>query len=682
MFKNLFYIGYKLKSIVLFLWCISCFVVAKAQDNAYKATLNLYHLSMQKDGKLTGFIRSNEQIRICNADSFNGDWHLKKIFTETSENYDRKDVRDFTLFNADTFLLSGYMYDSLGGDSYILRTVNGGTSFQKIYQKGTKSNHYIDATFCNSNGEAWLSLPELGITFSQDYGLSWQIVGKLPQTRLRANSIFFKNRDTGIISTGWGGLFLTHDNCQTFKTLKTPFDEKKVIKVYGDDEPLSVDETFMFNDWLLVHISGRWFYSKQDKIEWQRFENIDNIFFDGESNTLWGVNREQHIVKYDIQCKPIWQSVEKIEMTPLSMQYKNGILYVFCSELMYCIKQKDVSQSFYYQANTSIFVDSVSQTKTANITWGWDGKSIYHSKDLGKTWYRIKRIPEGFTYFKALNDSVAIFNYSQMNRWMYNHSSGQLQPFKLTHLFDDLLSSKIVKFSISEGSTGCFHHWSNIIDYTFDKGKKKFIGKYFKGEYPEEKLGADVRNYNNSCSITRIDSFLHILNQEPEKALIFKELSMQKSDKDDYLKEVDYFSSKKNRSLPNYQFTDLGFKNVDTAFLKSIVNRSDFDSTLMKKAFISNGEWYSTTRNWVSFSIENEKGERLTLSNMKYEKSPYYIGWTGEYKDWTFTSADIGIYKFLSSLSPSAFWQEVPNEKWAIYFGLAKYLYRQKLVNE
>jgi photosystem II stability/assembly factor-like uncharacterized protein len=143
---------------------------AQVPEEDTKATLKLRHLVVAQNGRMLAF----QGGHLFQADSFGSDWAVKAENLRTSpEKYGSQDFKNYSFFNCDTFLLSGYMHDSSGGNAYIVRTTTGGKDFQKIYFPNTKSNCYMDAAFCNKHGQAWLSQADSGFYFSSDYGLNW-----------------------------------------------------------------------------------------------------------------------------------------------------------------------------------------------------------------------------------------------------------------------------------------------------------------------------------------------------------------------------------------------------------------------------------------------------------------------------------------------------------------------------
>jgi photosystem II stability/assembly factor-like uncharacterized protein len=652
-------------------------ISAQVPEEDTKATLKLRHLVVAKNGQM----QAVQSGCLFKTDSFGGDWTRKtENLGVSTGKYGSQDINDYSFFNSDTFLLSGYMHDSSGGNAFILRTTTGGKDFQKIYFPNTKSNCYMDAAFCNKKGQAWLAQADSGFFFSADYGLNWQKVGRFPKDAnwgIRASTIFFKDEQTGIIAAHRSILYLTNDNCKTFRAIETPYNQKKLPQ---RSESPTINDVFLYSDWIIVNCSNRWFYTKVDKINWQVLETINGVFLDTETQQLWAFNKDNHIILLDNQLNTSWQSPAIYKNPPLSTTASNGDLYFFDEESLYKVNKTSSTNSLNYQKDTPIQVELEKRSKATYITWGWDDANLYQSRNLGKTWYRVEQLPNARDCrFNAVNDSILlIYDFAKMQRFEYNSQTKERKPYQLTHFFDDFLTAKITKVSISSGSQGCFHYEDNLIDYQWNKDKRRFQSSDIQTSVPrgDNEVGftTKTKRYSHHFTQETLDSFMQRLNREPEKQLIWADFKMQKMDAEKYLKELKYFNlNEESWEQPKQKPI------IDTAFLNAIANRNDFDEILLKNVFCQDTRYYSTTTTWTSLFIHNERGEKIELTSNDWNKSPYYITWTVKYKNWEFRTADIGIFKFMSPLSPKEFWREATNENWAVYMSIAKHLYRQRL---
>jgi hypothetical protein len=489
--------------------------------------------------------------------------------------------------------------------------------------------------------------------------------------------MFFKNDQTGIVATHRSIMYLTNDNCKTFRGIETPYTQKKTAQL---SEPLTINEVFLYENWIIAECANSWFYTKVDTIDWQALDKINDVFLDTEKQQLWAFTKDKHIVLLDNQLNTQWQSLALYKNTPLSKTASNGDLYFFDEESLYKVNKTSSKNFLNYQKDVPIQVELEKRSKATYVTWGWDDANIYQSTNLGKTWYRVEQLPNaGDCRLNAVNDSILlVYDFAKMQRFQYNSLTKQMQPYQLTHLFDDFLAAKITKVSINSGSQGCFHYEDFLIDYQWIKKNKRFESTDIKESVPR---GDNVAGFNTKekpyfehFAQETLDSFIQRLNREPEKQLTWTDFKMDKKDAKKYLTELKHF----NPNEESWRQPEQKIK-IDTAFLNSIANRNDFDDSLLKDIFCRDTRHYSTTTTWVSLFIENERGETIELTSDNCYKSPYYITWVVKYKNWEFRTADIGIFKFMFPLSPKKFWREATNENWAIYMAIAKHLYQRRV---
>jgi hypothetical protein len=659
-------------------------LTSEAQEKDYKSASDFNFFAVAKDEKMIAY----GQKTLWSSDGLGKDW-VKK---ETNINNDFNHVQDLSIFNSDTLFISGYLYDD-NSDSYILRTTDNGKSWEKVFIPNSKGNHYIDAVFSKHDGNAWLAQPDSGIYFSNDFGSNWKNVGKIPRKNTRADCIFFKDDKIGAIGSSWCGLFLTKDNCKTWETLKTPFEQNKIKKIFRKNEPPRVTDVILYNDDILVEMDDKWFYSKMNNIDWKVLPHITKLKLDVINNVLYGLNEDRITVQYDSDIKITWKSEKKIPVLSNAMQVVGGTIFFLVGEEVYKINKSEFKNALNYESEKPIEVPLKQRSKATFITWGWNSNSVYHSEDLGKTWYRVYQIATGISHLVASNDSIAIlYNATTMERFEFNNKSKQLKTVSLNNPLDIFLSNPLSKISIEMGSRGCFHSWSSTIEYFLDEKKGLYITTNSKKEGNSDNIKS-FKDYKNRFEKVKIDSLLTQINTEPEKKLTFSDFKIQKTDIDKYLKTVKKFKTRGNKIENNDDLEDAYegdysinwlsiFDTVDIPFFEKITENLNISDETLKEVFCNASGRWSTTTDWRSLILENTKGEKIIVTNNSYDKTSYYLPWTITYKNLIFKSTDVRIAKFIQQISPKGFLYEGMMDNSKVICRIASHLYVQKLKNE
>jgi hypothetical protein len=689
--------------------------LGSAQNNL-KITTDFDHLKVNEDGRLLAFKSGN----IYKSDSFGGDWVLTHALREEDKYLIHPIIGNFGLFNVDTFLISGSLFDSMPSESGLFRTIDGGVFFQKVDlpYKG----HIVEPTalFANKNGQAWATTHS-DVYFTSDFGTNWRQIGEKARPEVKAaRQIFFKDSLNGIFSAGEWGLFVTQDNCQSTQNLPTPYDQKKAISVSLTDSrhANTIYKVLMYNDWLIVQSGKTWFYSKSDSINWQILP-INEVCLDSETNQLWGFDFNKQIVQFNNQLGISWTSPEKLDFdAPLSMQVVKGDLYFIWKQSVYKINTKETRHVLNYIKNTSIYIDAEHQDTAQSVVWGWDAYNLYQSENLGETWMRHAGLPNTFYQknpfwstdyencrFNALNDSIISINeFYKMRRTQFNSNTNQFSPHQLTGIFDDFLKFKIKKVVVEKTKTACFAPWTQTtIVYQLDTVKNYFKSTYEAfGSHNDETKLQELRNkilYNRKhLDISKVHDFVKYLSQQPEKSLSWADFKDEHPDKKEALKQVlalkDTEKPTKYPKKPTkfqkkhrywaYRYIDednpLFYPTVDTAFLQSIVFRNDYPDSLITEIFgYSRHELNGTYR---QMTIENENGETIDIRQDLNYRTPANLVWVIQTKKWEFRTADKSIAEFIYSLSPKTFVFRQYRAPWQVYLDIAEYLYPKRAMKD
>jgi hypothetical protein len=647
-----------------------CFILllshyAQAQSLDAKATMTLERLSVHTNGQMLAF---NSGL-VFQADSFGGDWRVHPQFS-----------------NVDCCLAPLWASDS-------------GVAFKKIDLSNLENLSNLEKAgvyFCNAKGQAWATTAK-GIFFSANYGGNWRHLNNKVRSEILAGPCFyFKDTLKGIFSGGEWGIFLTEDNCKTFRNLQTPDDQKK------KDYRSKIHKVLLYDDWLIVQNWDKWFYSKSDSINWQPLLAIKELRLDTTTNQLWGFNDNNQVVQLNNQLKIKWKSEDAYPLDyPLSIQAQNGHLYVTIGQYLYKINQKETKRVLNYQRDKYIEVDVENRDTTASVVWGWDNANVYQSKNSGLTWRHALELPYPFVYanpycvdmldnrrFSAVNDSIiSIYEFDKIKRVQFNSQTKALTPHSIQGLFDGFLKAKIKKVVFSDCKSSCFFPSRTFITYNLNKDKTRFRSDYSTSGYGDD-LNAWQRftipkKYNRRhFNPSKIDTLLNQLNRQPERHLTWSDFNIKKTDKERYLKHLKDLKKSRYSSYAYDNFENpLYYPTMDTLFLKSMALQEAFSDSLLTEIFCYDIPMHGA-RHYLKIEIENENGETIEISDDLSYRTPPYLLWVVKYKKWEFRTADIRIFKFMSALVPKTFWHYGHRPRWQTYLDIAEYLYPKRVLKD
>lgn len=249
-------------------------------------------------------------------------------FGEKHINIDR-----VSFFNRDTFFISGYLGEDLIGEetgttNKIFLTKDGGKNWEMV--TFAKGGIWIYDVVTHSNGEAWMGGSSGDIYYSKDFGSSWEKQAS-PFDNANRSAAIFINGQNGMVGALENKLMFSIDGFKSFKSLKTPLDQKK-YKESGDIPDNRFNQVAIFNNNYIVTQSDYVFYSPTEKISWTAFDpELEKFAINGSK--LIGVSED----------KVVYQFSEKFEIETnlaslpsnenvIDLKVVNNVIYVLTAK--------------------------------------------------------------------------------------------------------------------------------------------------------------------------------------------------------------------------------------------------------------------------------------------------------------------------------------------------------------
>jgi len=654
--------------------CICSYEVSAQKDT--RAIMEIYGASNEICVTKSGAIWIATKTGITYyTDNIYKNWHIGKL-NFRNELVSGKSFERASFFNADTGFISGFIIGDKSAYDIIYHTVNKGKTWNPITFGGSS---WIDACFINENGHAWMSGSSQYIYFSKDYGFTWENKGKVvDKGGFRLRSIYFADDNTGLIGTYGNDLYLTMDNCKNWNKIETPLDQKKYARIYSQERP-EFKKVLLFHDWIIVNQEGRIFFTKLDEIDWQLLPECKDFSFDKSNDKLWLISNDLKVWLLNNKLAASWKSDDILPEIPIFITASNGSLYAWFRQDI-C----KISESEYFLTpilTTDIPIQTPERTvKSTFITWGVQDNEIYHSDDIGKNWYRIKRFPFSISNFKVLDDTLAIISDYNYNFYQFNSNTDQYKPYYISPPLKEFLKSPIEKVIFQKGSQGCFHNYTTTITYELTADSLFSVKNYERSKEQKE----FPNSFKNSFSLSEINDILKSINENPYFKVKLGDFNISTKDKDAYLEEISNVEEKyKNRKKEKYdreleKYT-LPYIYKDFSFYKTYVDslQNVNDSIINKILLMPNSGW-STTTNWIALKIINKNNQEILIENSNYEPNAWLLPWTITTEEITFRSTNLDISKFIMKNTPE-FISEKYNTNDYLIFQIINAQYRRKI---
>ncbi|MCS3797793.1 WD40/YVTN/BNR-like repeat-containing protein [Niastella sp. OAS944] len=553
-------------------------------------------------------------------------------------------------FNKDTGFVSGSIYSKNYKDDIIYHTTDGGSKWKAI--KFGQNGRVDDAVYTDS-GQAWLSITGSGIAYSNDYGLTWKKC-KNPDVKQRFAHIFFNTNRQGIIGSLWNLLAYTNDNCNTWKYLPTPLDQKKYDKT-AKKERADINRVAIFKDYFLAAQEDLVFYSKRDSINWIWLPDYSDFYTDANNSALFFRTNKNNYVRADDNFKP----VHTLEVTGTSYdaRCRNGSLFVVCNNKMIQLTTGNEIVSTLFTEKNAPGNEPVSIGYQPGGNIGYMDNKIFVQKQYNGSWQYL------FTFPMVL-DSNHIINITKEGSLLYFHGQDSLFYFDFTGrlikkttkdtMVAGFVKSGIKQLVFSNGSRGCYHYQLAKLQYTN-------MGDEFGGaiESGGTVNGKGMPDNEDRIGVRDVADFANLIPAlyNPVHATTIEDLGFSESDYKQCKKDILEFQQRLSKDNKKSREDDFTFyrNNLDFDRLLNLVDSIKYLDTNRVFAFLMGFDrFFSTTTNWKTIELVNNDNEVLSVS-YTYSSFPnvFHFPWQVSLNGYSTVSIDININRFIEKVYPS-----------------------------
>ncbi|TAL45505.1 MAG: hypothetical protein EPN92_07455 [Chitinophagaceae bacterium] len=570
-------------------------------------------------------------------------------------------------FNKDTGFISGFIHGKNGKYNLIYHTTDGGVKWTAI---NFGQDGWVDDAVNIDNGEAWLSVAGSGIAYTTDYGFTWDKFN-IPEIRQRFSSIFFNTNRQGIIGSLWNYLAYTENNCETWKLLPTPLDQKAYDKTNKSSRP-EFTSVAMIGDYFLVKQEDLVFYSKKDSINWIWLKEYDDFYTDPINSALFFKTSKGNYIRSDYNLAPIYTYENTVQ--GYDSKCKNGSLFIVGNNKMQQLNTSNQVLSALFTANQSSDIEPITIGYISNGSIGVLNGKVYQQKDYKGNWSFLFDfpIPVDQGTLTLIDNNKILFNSNNDSLFYFNLSGKEVDRKSKSGIVENFYKAGIKELIFSEGSQGCFHSYADQLKYVHENGnyvstdEESFGSKHSMAlpDNDEEIEEIPVNDFAN-----KMPQLFNAANLASINDLGFTESEYQQCKKDILDFKSSLVSAKRSKETKFY----FNKNNIDFERLISLVDSiKSLGVQLLNQSLFNLSNMWSTTTFWKKIQLVNNNNETLSIISRYYEPNAFYFPWTVSLNGYSITTTNIEIIKFLERVYPS-FLSE--NDRIDILYTLVKNLY-------
>lgn len=613
------------------------------------------------------------------TNSIDSNWHYGQpgLHKEDLFGLDSPTLDRISFFNNDTAIMTGYISASKGGDtqSGLYLTNDGGQSWRIIDFGG---DSWIYDACVDKTGRAWIGGSSGEILYSKDFGQHWQKLRSPYDSFTRMSSIFMLNSSEGISGALHNAIYITSDNWKTYKKIATPFDQKKYTNERGfsDDR---IEKVRLWKKFIVANQNGHIFYSEAMKINWKPFPlKVFDFEIDNDSKMLYAVTDSLKMYTFTTPTEFQGLTDKRLSSAPIDIKVINHSLYAVSNgNDVYKVNETGLTRAIPYTADQKISEPQIIK-QGAKITWGANGNQIYlaealsydKDKDLCFDWYREKSLDFKIANFTLLNDSTAILWDGIKDNYIYSLQDHTLKIYFPQVPLNAFLSSPIKTFTINSGSEGCFHNVNNEVFYKRANDSTLVTSSFSVNHYQDKKPTI----FKNKIKSHKLAAAFVAINSNPSIIPSLKDFQITDTDKKNYLALVEKRLKNKSESPLSNK------KKINRAFYFSVPSMLDtLSSSTITSILNQHEENWSTTNNWFTIQVVNQKGDTLNISRDYYESTmPWNLPWKFEYKGLYFNCYNIEFSRFINSCLPKNFIDKDVFDNSLLIMEIADYLWNKE----
>jgi hypothetical protein len=572
-------------------------------------------------------------------------------------------VKNSCFYNKDTGFVSGHINSKKNKYGIIYRTTDGGKKWQAV--NFGPGGYVVNAAY-NDNGEAWLSVAESNITYTNDYGLTWKKF-KIPNVKERFAAIFFNTSSQGLIGSTENLLYYTPDNCRNWKKLPTPLDQKKYNKTNRWSEPV-FERVAIYKDYFLVVQENLVFYSKRDSINWIWLPDYNDLYTDAGNSALFFKRNRNNYVRAGDNFKPVYT----FEVNGNDAICKNGSLFIAgYREIFQLTPANDTASTLFEKRKDAAEPDYLGLSDSGSI--GYKDNKIFVQKNNQESWDYLFTLP-------MLLDSNADIVLTRDDRLLYKRGDDSLFYFDLSGRLQkkttkDAMLSGFVKSGIDKifFSRSSFHalqnEWETIQyknlgtefgDTILTKNEETESGRKW---LPENKDRFDAKDVSDF--ISQLPALYNSTHKTSLEELGFTENDFKQCKKDIQAFRELKSDDKKDGNEEGFVFAR---NNLDFDRLLNLVDTiQHMNSSEVYDLLMSISHFRGTRISCRTIRFVDNDNEELSVTN-SYSGLPdaFYFPWHLELNGVKIKSADININRFIEKVYP-AFLKDSPGRMELLY---------------
>lgn len=568
---------------------------------------------------------------VAMADSLNGKWHYSKKEDETLDHA--------IFFNRDTGFVAGFIHND-GNENIIYHTKNGGKSWENV---DFGSSGWADGAWNLDDGKAWMTISGKGIVYSKDYGLTWTLF-PVEDIQQRYQSVFFNQKQEGIIGSVYNSIAYTDDNCLHWKKIPSPLDQQAYIKTNKTSRP-EIDKVCIYQNLLLVSQEGMLFFSQKNNIQWKPLTAYRDFSTDATNTALFLISNKNELVRVDEQLARL--QMVKLDGYRDDLYTRNGKAFFVYDENIHSLDTDGRLHTYPMQtAEKLVTTPHFIYSPDVEINYGIDGNMIYTHNDSG--WKYAFTLPYTVQDIQsvAVNKNILTYQTNDSLLHYYDITTHKETVTTMKKMLNEFQQSPVTSVIFSQGSNGCFH--SNTDALTYEPEDNTFILSDFSslGSTHTSTLKPEIDEISKCC----VEQFVKEICLHADRQPVIQDMNFSKQDYKQCKASIKAYQEDKRSTFYFHK------NNADFDRLLSTVDAiKSIDSISLNAALPNvNSGIYSTTRDMIAVTFTNEAGAKLNMECSLSGPKGGYICWKISLNNNTITSTSPVITAFFEKFCPSA----------------------------
>lgn len=580
------------------------------------------------------FIIADRAGEVAMADSLNGDWHLSRK--------DNQLLDHAIFFNHDTGFVAGFIHYN-GNENIIYHTIDGGKTWQNV---DFSTSGWADGACNLADGQAWMTIAGKGIVYSKDYGLTWTLF-PVYDVKQRYQTVFFNQNQEGIIGSIYNSIAYTNDNGQHWKKIPSPLDQQAYIKTDKNNQP-RIDKVSIYKNILLASQEGMLFYTLKDSIQWKFLADYQDFSTDATNTALFLINDKRELIRSDEK----FASLQTASLTGYcyNLTTRNGKAFFLSGKNIVSFEAD--GQLHKYALQTSEVLHATPQyiySPTMEFVYGINGNMIYTNDN--DVWKYAFTLPHPAGELQNISATKNMINYQTNDSLLhyYDITTHKETVTTMKKMLNAFQQSPVTSVTFSQGSTGCFHSYSDALVYKPEGNLFVLSDNKSWGSKHTTNLKPDIEEIDEQ----RITQFVKEICLHYNRQPVIQEMNFSNQDYKQCKADIRaYQEAKPGKSSPFY----FAKNNVDFDRLVSTVDTiKSIDSISLNAALqYVNAAIYSTTSNMIAVTFTNEAGATLKVLCSNSGEKGFYTCWNIQLNYNNIVSTSPVIPAFFQQCCPSS----------------------------